>query len=298
MELTQIRYFLHVAHTQHMTHSAEQLHIAQPALSQSIKRLENDLNVTLFEARGRNIVLTPCGQYLKERLQPIVAELDALPLTLRQLAETEENTLRLCVSAASTLISEAVIAYKKQHEQVNFRFLQTEDSDHWDISVTTRLFHKPSVSENRDNLFVCTEKIYLAVPDAPPYQGRTSIALREVAGEDFISLMGFQQLRAICDRLCQHAGFTPHITFESDNPAVVRNMIASHMGIGFWPQFSWGHMEHTQMRLLEISEPVCQRDLLITCHKDEHHPLVADFYRFLTTFVTAHMENPSGKAEK
>ena len=56
MEITQMKYFLEVAKTQHMTQSANKLHIAQPALTQSIHRLENELGVPLFLHKGRNIV--------------------------------------------------------------------------------------------------------------------------------------------------------------------------------------------------------------------------------------------------
>jgi DNA-binding transcriptional LysR family regulator len=56
MELTQLRYFLKVAELQHITRAAEELYIAQPALTQTIHRLENELEVPLFSAKGRNIV--------------------------------------------------------------------------------------------------------------------------------------------------------------------------------------------------------------------------------------------------
>ena len=62
MELIQIRYFLEVAETKHMTNSAKNLHISQPALSQAIRRLEESLGVPLFASKGRNIVLTEYGQ--------------------------------------------------------------------------------------------------------------------------------------------------------------------------------------------------------------------------------------------
>ena len=58
MELTQIRYFLEVAESQHIPQSARKLHIAQPALTQAIHRLQPDLGVPLFMQSGRNIVLT------------------------------------------------------------------------------------------------------------------------------------------------------------------------------------------------------------------------------------------------
>ena len=77
MELTQIKYFLEVAESQHITKSAQKLHIAQPALSQSIHRLEKELRVPLFVPKGRNIVLTEYGKYLRQKLEPVMSELDA-----------------------------------------------------------------------------------------------------------------------------------------------------------------------------------------------------------------------------
>ena len=76
MELTQLRYFLEVARNEHMTKSAEKLHIAQPSLTKTIHNLEDELGVPLFVPSGRNIVLSEYGRYLKERLEPIMAELD------------------------------------------------------------------------------------------------------------------------------------------------------------------------------------------------------------------------------
>ena len=61
MELQQLRYFDEVARTQHVTNSAKKLNVAQPALTQSIRRLERELGVTLFERVGRNVRLTACA---------------------------------------------------------------------------------------------------------------------------------------------------------------------------------------------------------------------------------------------
>ena len=79
MELLQLQYFYEVAKRQHMTKAAERLHISQPSLTQSIHRLERELNVPLFRSSGRNIVLTEYGTYLKNRLEPILQALAQLP---------------------------------------------------------------------------------------------------------------------------------------------------------------------------------------------------------------------------
>lgn len=282
MELMQIRYFLEVAGTKHMTNSAKNLHITQPALTQAIRRLENDLGVPLFAAKGRNIVLTEYGKYLQKKLEPLIAQIDDIPEQLKMMVALEGETIHMNVLAASSLVMEAIIQYKKKHGDIHFQLHQNIESELYDIAVTTKLFYQ---AENQENSFACAEEIYLAVPENRKYKDRTSVCLTEVAGEGFVSLLGSREFRYICDRFCQHAGFTPKIIFESDNPSAVKNMIAANMGIGFWPEFTWGSIENDPVRLLKIEEPVCQRDIIINYNRNKTDSRnVVDFYDFLTEF--------------
>lgn len=284
MDLNQIRYFLTVAQNEHVTRSAEQLHIAQPALTKAIHRLESELCVPLFVSKGRNIILTEYGKYLKARLEPLVKELDSLPEQLQILARLENDTIHLNVLAASTLVTEALIEYQKGHPSINFRLTQHNESELYDVGVTTRLMYQlPQAKSGHE--FVFTEKIFLAVPCSHPLAQQGEIALSEASQEGFISLMGSRQLRWICDRFCQHAGFTPRIVFESDSPAAVKNMIAANMGVGFWPEFTWGALATDQVRLVEIREPVCQRDILFDMKKNKvNNSSVEEFFLFLKSY--------------
>lgn len=291
MELTQIRYFLEAAKTKHMTNSAKNLHITQPALTQAIRRLEEDLGVPLFAAKGRNITLTEYGKYLQKRLAPLMEQLDKIPEQLNMMVKLEGETIHMNVLAASGLVMEAIIEYKKEHEGINFQLQQNTESELYDIAVTTKLFYQ---GLNEKNSFACGEKIYLAVPKNERYADRTSICLGETAEEGFISLLGSREFRYICDRFCQHAGFTPKIIFESDNPAAVKNMIAANMGIGFWSEFTWGRIENEQVKLLEIEEPVCQRDIIINYNMNKiDNRNVTEFYRYLVQFFRRRKENQS-----
>lgn len=283
MELMQIRYFLETARTKHMTNSAKNLHITQPALTQAIRRLEKDLGVPLFTAKGRNIVLTEYGRYLQKKLEPLMEQLDAVPEQLKMMVALEGETIHMNVLAASSLVMEAIIEYKKGHEDINFQLQQNSESELYDIAVTTKLFYQGE----EENSFACAEEIYLAVPRNQRYQDRMSVRLEEASEEGFISLLGSREFRYICDRFCQHAGFTPKIIFESDNPSAVKNMIAANMGIGFWPEFTWGSIENENVRLLKIEEPVCQRDIVIHYNRNKTDSRnVTDFYGFLTNFFT------------
>ena len=103
MELQKLRYFLTVAQLEHMTRAAEQLHVAQPALSQAIRSLEQELGTPLFVKHGRNITPTECGAYLRSRLETLLPEIDALPGELAQLSARVNKTVKLNILAGVNL---------------------------------------------------------------------------------------------------------------------------------------------------------------------------------------------------
>ena len=93
MELFQLKYFLAVAKYEHVTKAAESLHIAQPAVSQAIRHLEEEFDTPLFDRENRHITLNATGKLLQKRLTPIMAALDAIP------DEIKEAALRLSLIA-------------------------------------------------------------------------------------------------------------------------------------------------------------------------------------------------------
>lgn len=261
MELLQLKYFCAAAENQHITKTAEQLHIAQPALTQSIHRLEKELGVPLFVSKGRNIVLTEYGAFLHQKLKPIIASLDSVPTELEEMAHIENATVHINVRAASTLVTNIIIAYKKQNSHINFKLSQTEDAGNSDILVSTGVNFQEPENVPEENIKIYREKIFLAVPVESPLSQFSSLPLSEVKNEDFISLSGFKNFRSICDRYCLNQGFTPSIVFESDSTADVRKLIGAKLGLGFWPQFSWGKTHRDDVALIPISGCDCHRDI-------------------------------------
>ncbi len=291
MELTQLRYFLKVAELQHITRAAQELNIVQPALTQTIHRLENELGVPLFASKGRNIVLTEYGRYFYDKLSPLLTEILDLPEQLHSMSHLENSTIHLNVLAASSLVTQAIIEYQRIDDSLHIQLNQSEQMDLCDICVTTKLFYQEPEIKN-DSVFVCTENIFLAVPDIPRFQGKSSISLEEIKNEEFISLSGAKQFRAICDKYCRNAGIKPNIIFESDSPAAVKNMIAANMGVGFWPEFSWEKVENKRVKLLPITDPLCSRDILITYKKNKTDNSKAEnFYKFLKRYFELTAEN-------
>lgn len=279
MELQQLRYFLEVANTQHISKSAEKLHIAQPALSQSIHRLEKELGVKLFEAKGRNIALTEYGKHLKSRIEPIITTLSALPDELKAMYDESYEIININVLAGSTIITQAIIEYQKQNPNARFQLVQNEEES-CDIKITTDIEHRRILG----NEHIIKEKIYLAVPNNSKYDGINAVSLNAVENENFITLSGSKQFRYICDRYCHIAGVVPKYVFESDSPTAVKNTIGASIGVGFWPEFSWGELMDNKVKLIEIKKPNCSRDIVISCHNNENDN-VKRFYEFLIGYM-------------
>lgn len=284
MELAKLRYFYTVAKYGHVTRAAEAIHIAQPALTKAIKQLEEELGVPLFYKKGRNIFLTVYGEYLRSKLEGVFLQLDSISTEIEILKKETRNTVKLNVLAASTVVTDAVVSYKKKHPEVFFQVIQNETETDCDISVTTDMADVsllPAFKKRR----VIAEKIYLAVPKNSKYANYSSISLKEVKEEGFVNLAGSRLFRAVCDRFCAYAGFKPHNSFESDSPVAVRNIIGASAGVGFWPEYSWGSVS-ADVALIPIVEPECQREIVIGLHESPLPSIVApDFYEYLLQFL-------------
>lgn len=286
MELTQLKYFLEVARTEHVTQSAKNLFIVQPALTQSIHKLEDELGVLLFKNQGRNIKLTENGRFFYEKLRPVYEELMALPQRLRDSADKQNNNATLNVLAASTLITQAIIEYKQNNHELNVDLIQNEETKAFDICVRTYAVYKPELDNiESDETFVSSERIFLAVPNTARYKKLNRISLFDVE-EKFIGLYGSKQYRRICNELCESIGFKTNVTFESDNVLAVKEAIAAGIGVGFWPEISWGKMDHKKIRLLEITDANFKRDIVISLRRNKQDNTNTEaFYRFLTHYV-------------
>ena len=284
MELAKLRYFYTVAKLGHVTRAAEEIHIAQPALTKAIKQLEEELGTPLFYKKGRNILLTVYGEYLKEKLDGVLPQIDSIGEDLQRLKQERRNTVKLNVLAASTAVTDAVVSYKKKNPEVVFQVIQNEEETDCDVSVSMK-------TETRSFLpaflrrVEMEEEIYLAVPKNSPYAAWENIFLGQVKEEGFVHLAGSRAFRFACDKFCALAGFQARISFESDSPTAVRNIIGAHAGVGFWPEYSWGKVS-SDVVLLPIIEPICQRELVIGLHESPTPSTVAeDFYHYLIKFL-------------
>jgi len=281
VDIQKLKYFHTVAKLLHVTKAAEQLCVAQPAVTQSIKALEAELGVRLVEKRGRNIVLTEYGAHLKSRLDTLLPEFEGLGNEIEALKNKSRRTVRLNILAATTFVVNAIVDYRRQNPDVVFDFEQSAAKSDCDIAIKTN-GPEAADTENYVRRVVKTEKIYLAVPKNSKYAGLESISLASVRDEGFVMLTSSRLFGGICEKYCLSAGFAPEIMFESDSPAVVQNIIASGSGIAFWPEYSWGPVNTENLVLLPVCDCECSRELIFELYsRIPRSEFAEDFFSFL-----------------
>ena len=282
MELNKLYYFYIVAKHEHVTRAAEELHISQPALTKTVKLLEDELGVPLFRKDKRSIKLTDFGRFLKFKLEGVFQALEEIPLELDRMKGLYENTVRLNVLAASGVVTEAIVEFKKKNKNTVFQVIQNEEEADCDITVTTNSETTVKLSEF-EKMCAIGEEIYLAVPRE--FISKDLTQLMDFCDAGFVNLAGSRLFRSICDSFCKKVGFKPKSVFESDSIVAVKNLIGAGAGVGFWPEFSWGESSK-DIRLLKIEDVNCRREILIGFHKNERKSRVCDeFYLYLTEFI-------------
>lgn len=323
MELLQLRYFLEVAKSEHVTHSAQKLRVSQPSLTQAISRLERELGVQLFEPEGRGIRLTEAGRFYNKRIAEAVAEIDSATSELVRFDEERSSIVRINVVSASNIVIDAVAEWRAQHPTAKFQIVNSDTgskTEPCDIEVCMQIGKTPGAK----GAHLFKERIMLAVPmtnghdeieghapceikepgagfrghsrrsegtedegrdkattDALTDEHGEAISLAHVQNSGFIMLAGSRNISNLCLSQCSKLGFRPTVAFESDNPSVVRKMIGLGLGVGFWPEHSWGELG-AGARLAPILEPGFVRTIEVARTRHGSPNTQADeFYAFL-----------------
>ncbi|MEH7374730.1 LysR family transcriptional regulator [Neobacillus drentensis] len=264
MELLQLKYFQTVARLEHMTKAAEELQIAQPSLSKTIARLEQDLGVPLFDRRNRQLGLNVYGKLFLERVNRIFLELNEGKREILERASQGQTQITLAVSIPRVL-PELLSSFLKYFPDVKFQQVLESTS-----SMISRLekaeidFCLSSVPiEGTDIVWepLITEEIYLVVPPEHRLAKKEKVFLYEVKDEPFISMNTGFGFRNLTDEFCREAGFVPNIAFEGDEPGVIGDLVRQGLGIAFIPEISWIRNSNPFPNKLRIVEPKCQRTI-------------------------------------
>lgn len=298
MELRQLYYFVRVARKEHVTKAAEELHVAQSAVSRQIHQLEEELGVKLFAQKGRNLQLTPVGQLFLKRAEVILSDLERAVIEIHEFLDPEKGEIRLGFphSLGTSLIPQVVAAFRKQHPNVKFRFKQgmypslIKDMVKGEIDLA---FISPFPDEHE---FVCgevilTEELYAILPPGHRLSSKESIELNELENETFVLFSEGYSLRPIVWEACREAGFTPKIGFEGEETDTIRGLVAAGMGVSLLPEMALHYTGPLQPAKVRVTNPHVTRTIGLIQRSNEKLPLVAKvFHGFLIRYFQDRMK--------
>lgn len=237
MELLQLKYFQTVAYTEHMSKAANLLNIAQPSLSLTIKRLEDELGTTLFDRKGRNIQLSASGKILLKHVNRIFIEIENAQMEILSEEQHISNTIKIAISNPrflTGLISEHINLFPTskilQSIGVKSDILTSLKKGDIELGITSH----PIQDDELDSCLLVDEDIVLVLPSTHRLTGNNEISLSLFADEPFITLANNVEYSAFTTFLCEKAGFSPNIAFEVDSHLLVE-IIRLDQGVALIP---------------------------------------------------------------
>ena len=285
MEIRQLRYMVALAEERSFTRAATREHVAQPALSQQIQRLEREVGLALVERTTRRVTITDAGELLVARARRILAELASAHDELQSLRGFQ--TGRVTVGAMHTMgpvdVSEALASYHERHPFVELTvrehsseeladLLRVDELDLAFLSVTERIeSHGLALHQ------LVSESLVATISVEHPLAGRERIRMAELAHEQFISYREGARLRELLEDGAHRAGFEPNVKFESNESQRIRGLVARGLGVAILPH-SDAIAPGPEVAIASLTEPELSRDITLAWRADRRHsPAATEF---------------------
>jgi DNA-binding transcriptional LysR family regulator len=243
IELRHLRYFLAVAETLHFSRAAKRLGIAQPPLSQQIRRLEQLLGHALFERTTRGVKLTLAGQLLAKRARSTLEKVDEDLSQVRRLGRGEEGTLTVGFSGSVmfTELPAAIQSYRRRYPKVELRLRElvttAQIAGLLNGTLDLAFLRDGDPTEGIRITTLLKEKYVAVLPEAHPLAQRRSLSVKALKGEPFIMFarrkgpLAYDRTIACCER----SGFRPNIVQDAPQWLTLVRLVAAGLGVSLAP---------------------------------------------------------------
>ncbi|MAL03193.1 MAG: DNA-binding transcriptional regulator OxyR [Arenimonas sp.] len=241
MNLRDLRYLVALADLRHFGRAAESCHVSQPTLSTQIKKLEDELGVSLVERAPRHVMLTAAGQDIAMRARRVLAEVEQMRETARRTADPEAGSVRLGLfpTLGPYLLPHVVPRIRQRFPRLELLLVEekTEVILHMlrDGKLDAAVLALPLHEEWAETEFLFEEPFMLAVPDGHPLAGRRNLRLGELGDQHLLLLEEGHCLRDHALEVCGLAGAGEKEGFRATSLETLRQMVAAGVGVTLLP---------------------------------------------------------------
>ena len=273
MNLPQLEYFRVLAKTEHYTNAAKILSIAQPSLTHSIKSLEKELNVRLFDKDGRHIKLNRYGSFFLKCIENVLDELDESKQQLQLMVDPSLGTINLAYlySLGPQFIPRTIQQFQKDEKNQRIKFNLTE-------STTSEIIHSLEngtidlafTAKINDDAISCIplykEELCIITPPNHPLAAKASISVQDLAEYPFITYYSKSGIRTIINELFSEASIQPQIAFQVSDDLAICGFVEANLGIAIIPRI-WGmesYMKSYKIAFHSFANPIYHRTIYLS----------------------------------
>lgn len=275
MTLTELRYIVAVAREKHFGRAAEACFVSQPTLSVAIKKLEDELDVKLFERGSSEVSVTPLGEEIVRQAQATLEQAAAIKEIAKRGKDPLAGPLRLGIIYTigpyllPELVKNAIERVPQMplmlHENFTVKLLEQLRTGELDCAVMAEPF--PDTGLAIAPLY--DEPFIVAVPKTHPLSKRDSISAQELKQETMLLLGTGHCFRdhvlEVCPEFARFASDAEGIrkSFEGSSLETIKHMVASGMGITVVPQLSVPSDPQPHLAYIPFSDPLPTRRVVL-----------------------------------
>ncbi len=237
MDILQLQYFQTIARLENITKASELLYVAQPNLSVSIKRLEKDLGVALFERRRGKIRLTDTGRVFLAYVDDVLGQLDDAVAQVRLSDQHAREKVRVA-SVIVDLIGDLLQDFLTEHPDISFRQFNCRNGEVVEKIMNSDadfgfIFGPPGQAGLEYIEMDRCERIVQLAKDHP-LADRRIISLKDIAGQRLVCNLSRDD-GELLEELSRSRRFRPELFYECDDKRVEISMITRGRGLSIAP---------------------------------------------------------------
>ena len=242
MDIRQLRYFEAVARHRHFTNAADELHVAQSALSHQVRRLETELGVELLQRTTRSVTPTEAGELVAARARTVIAETEALHEEIDELRGLRRGQVRVGAMLFGgeldipSILAHFAAAYPEIEISLREGTAQRMVEMLTDGSLDLAFALEATLPDGLEHLPLSTEDLAVAMTPRHRLAGEGPMSLHELADERLIAFQRGSSTRQVVDEALERARVTPRIALEANDLAFSRSLVAQGIGIAILPR--------------------------------------------------------------
>ncbi len=246
MNLRDLKYLVAVAEHRHFGHAAEACFVSQPTLSTQLKKLEEELGVTLIERTNRQVMLTPVGEDIVARAQQVLREVNELVNTAEEYSDPlgGDFSLGIIPTVAPYLLPKILGPIRKTFPNLQIKLTEGQ------TAVISRMLRDgeldavilalPLQEDNVVEAQLYSEAFYLAVSKQHPKANRKTATLDDLDEEEVLLLEDGHCLRDQALEVCSSHNAVENTNFRATSLETLRQMVAADAGITLMPELALG----------------------------------------------------------